>query len=208
MICRASLEILCALLHGPIGFSLQTSNGISFAYFVCSISADCAILSYTKVNDIYKKRSCGWYMLTYLCPQFSLPSLVYHHTRGCFQTERAFTWLSLSIYTKGPLLPPIILLHMTESDFHFNGHHRNPTILLFQCLTIFFLEVYTDLMLLDILHGTGSSPLQFVLNKILKMVPSLSCLTIYTRRWVTTSTCLTWNWQVIILLMLLVEGQG
>ncbi|KAG6785656.1 hypothetical protein POTOM_007229 [Populus tomentosa] len=48
MICRASLEILCALLHGPIGFSLQTSKGISFAYFVCSISADCAILSYTK----------------------------------------------------------------------------------------------------------------------------------------------------------------
>jgi hypothetical protein len=50
--------------------------------------------------------------------------------------------------------------------FHFNGHHRNPTILLYQYLTIFFLEVYTDLMLLNILHGTGSSPLQFVLNKI------------------------------------------
>lgn len=163
MICR---EILCALLHGPIGFSLRASKGISFAYFVCSIGADCAILSYTKVNDIYQKRSCGWYMLTYLCPQFSLSSLVYHHTCGCFQTERAFTWLSLSIYTKGPLLPPITLLHMTERDFHFNGHHRNPTILLYQYLTIFFLEVYTDLMLLNILHGTGSSPLQFVLNKI------------------------------------------
>jgi hypothetical protein len=54
-------------------------------------------------------------------PQFSLSSLFYRCTCGCFQTERSSTWLSQSIYTKGPLLSPITPLQ-DQIYFHFNGH--------------------------------------------------------------------------------------